>query len=213
MAGAFAPGPEEKKALGAAPRASGVIDLTTARNESRSDRQRRTNPFGAVREVPVAFMPEVSEQNIQSGSSSSTPRAASDTRSWARGRRAPSSSRPPTGITSSAWRPSATTRRTGGGNGTPSGRILSFPGLAAISDLLILQGGGEVPTSLDEALPSALPAVRIDAGDAFKVAWELYGLRVGESARVRIGANPARTGLGRRLGEFLRLWNPTSPSS
>ena len=67
VAGAFAPGPEEKKALGAAPRASGVIDLTTARNESRSDKQRRTNPFGAVREVPVAFMPEVSEQNIQSG--------------------------------------------------------------------------------------------------------------------------------------------------
>ena len=53
--------------------------------------------------------------------------------------------------------------------------------------------------------------MRIDAGDAFKVAWELYGLRVGESARVRIGVNPARTGLGRRLGEFLRLLEPNEP--
>ena len=85
------------------------------------------------------------------------------------------------------------------------------PGLAAISDLLILRGGGAVPTSLDEALPTALPAVRIEAGDAFKVAWELYGLRVGESASVRIGVNPRRTGLARRLGEFLRLLEPNEP--
>ncbi len=64
---------------------------------------------------------------------------------------------------------------------------------------------------MDEALPTALPATRIEAGDAFKVAWELYGLRVGESARVRIGVNPRRTGLARRLGEFLRLLEPNEP--
>ena len=85
------------------------------------------------------------------------------------------------------------------------------PGLAAISDLLILQGGGEVPTSLDEALPTALPGLRIEAGDAFKVAWELYGLRVGETARVTIGVNLGRTGLIGRLGEFLRLLEPDEP--
>ena len=67
VAGAFAPGPEEKKDLAAAPRVSGVIDLRAERDESRSDKQRRTNPFGAVREIPVAFIPEVSAENIQSG--------------------------------------------------------------------------------------------------------------------------------------------------
>ena len=85
------------------------------------------------------------------------------------------------------------------------------PGLAAISDLLILEGGGELPTSLDEALPTALSAVRIEAGDAFKVAWELYGLRVGESDRVQIGVNRGRVGLGRQLGEFLGFVEPNEP--
>ena len=65
--------------------------------------------------------------------------------------------------------------------------------------------------SLDEAIPRALPAVRIEAGDAFKVAWELYGLRVGEAARVRIGVNRGRTSLARRLGEYLRLLEPDEP--
>ena len=68
-----------------------------------------------------------------------------------------------------------------------------------------------MPRSLDEALPTALPAVRIEAGDAFKVAWELYGLRVGESARVRIGVNRGRTSLAGRLGEFLRFLEPNEP--
>ena len=67
----------------------------------------------------------------------------------------------------------------------------------------------EIP--LDEALPTALAAVRIPAGDAFKVAWELYGLRVGELARVQIGVNRGRVGLGRRLGEFLRFVEPNEP--
>ena len=86
-----------------------------------------------------------------------------------------------------------------------------MPGLAGISDLLILQGGGDVPVSLDEALPTALPAVRIEAGDAFKVAWELYGLRVGESASVRIGVNQGRSSIVTRLGEFLRVLEPDEP--
>ena len=53
--------------------------------------------------------------------------------------------------------------------------------------------------------------MRIKAGDAFKVAWELYGLRVGESARVRIGVSRGRTGLAGRLGEFLRFLEPDEP--
>ena len=86
-----------------------------------------------------------------------------------------------------------------------------IPGLAAVSDLLILEGGGEIPTSLDEALPTALPAVRIRAGEAFKAAWELYGLAIGESATVRIGVDQGGDGLLRRLGQFLRVLEPDSP--
>ena len=211
VAGAFAPGPEEKKALGAAPRASGVIDLTTARNESRSDKQRRTNPFGAVREVPVAFMPEVSEQNIQSGLFLIDSESGKRHQVLGEGPKGAFQLQAPNGhyiVGLEAFSPHA---KKGWRDRHGLWQDPIVPGLAAISDLLILQGGGEVPTSLDEALPSALPAVRIKAGDAFKVAWELYGLQVGESARVRIGVDPARTGLGRRLGEFLRLLEPNEP--
>ena len=211
VAGAFAPRPEEKKALGAAPRASGVIDLTTARNESRSDKQRRTNPFGAVREVPVAFMPEVSERNIQSGLFLIDSESGKRHQVLGEGPKGAFQLQAPNGhyiVGLEAFSPHA---KKGWRDRHGLWQDPIVPGLAAISDLLILQGGGEVPTSLDEALPSALPAVRIRAGDAFKVAWELYGLQVGESARVRIGVNPARTGLGRRLGEFLRLLEPNEP--
>ena len=211
VAGAFAPGPEEKKALGAAPRASGVIDLTTARNESRSDRQRRTNPFGAVREVPVAFMPEVSEQNIQSGLFLIDSESGKRYQVLGEGSKGAFQLQAPNGHYVVGLEAFSHHAKNGWRERHGLWQDPIVPGLAAISDLLILQGGGEVPTSLDEALPSALPAVRIDAGDAFKVAWELYGLRVGESARVRIGVNPARTGLGRRLGEFLRLLEPNEP--
>jgi hypothetical protein len=85
------------------------------------------------------------------------------------------------------------------------------PGLAAMSDLLILRGEGDIPTTLDEALPTALPAVRIRAGDAFKVAWELYGLQIGETASVRIGVDQGGEGLIRRLGQFLRVLEPDAP--
>jgi hypothetical protein len=80
-----------------------------------------------------------------------------------------------------------------------------------MSDLLILAGGGEIPTSLDQALPTALPAVRIRVGEAFKVAWELYGLQIGESASVRIGVDQGGPGLFRQLGQFLRVLEPDSP--
>ncbi len=211
VAGAFAPGPEQKKSLGAAPRQTAVIDLTTTRNPSRSDVQRRTNPFGAIQEVPVAFIPEVAEENIQSGLFLIDSKSGEQFQVLGEGPKGAFQLQAPNGHyivgleafsrqAKKAWRDR---------HGLWQDPIV--PGLAAISDLLILQGGGEVPTSLDEALPTALPAVRIGAGEAFKVAWELYGLRLGESATVRIGVNPARAGFVRRLGEFLRVLGPDEP--
>ena len=210
VAGAFAPGAEEKRELGAAPRSSGVIDLKAPRSESRSDKQRRTNPFGAVREVPVPFIPEVSEENIQSGLFLIDSESSKRYQVRGEGPKGAFQLQVPNGhyiVGLEAFSPRA---KKGWRDRHGLWQDPIVPGLAAISDLLILQGGGEVPRSLDEALPTVLPAVRIEAGDAFKVAWELYGLRVGESATVRIGVNRGRTGLG-RLGEFLRLLEPNEP--
>jgi hypothetical protein len=49
------------------------------------------------------------------------------------------------------------------------------------------------------------------AGEAFKVAWEIYGLAIGESASVRIGVDQGGQGFLRRLGAFLRVLEPDSP--
>ena len=211
VAGAFAPGPEEKKDLAAAPRASGVIDLRAERDESRSDKQRRTNPFGVVREIPVAFIPEVSGENTQSGLFLIDSESGKQYQVRGEGPQGAFQLQAPNGhyiVGLEAFSPHAK-KAWRERHGLWQDPIV--PGLAAISDLLILQGGGKIPTSLDEALPTALPAVRIEAGDAFKVAWELYGLQVGESARVRIGVSRGRTGLAGRLGEFLRLLEPDEP--
>jgi hypothetical protein len=56
-----------------------------------------------------------------------------------------------------------------------------------------------------------MAATRIRAGEAFKIAWELYGLRIGESASVRIGVDQGGQGLLRRLGAFLRVLEPDAP--
>jgi hypothetical protein len=215
VAGAFAPKPEDREAAGAAPpsgpRMPNVEDLKAARDESRSDKQERTNPFGAVREVPVPFIPEASEESIQSGLFLIDSESGERFQVLGEGPKGAFQLRVPNrhyvvGLEAfsphakKAWRDR---------HGLWQDPIV--PGLAAMSDLLILQGGGDVPTSLDEALPRALPAVRIEAGDPFRVAWELYGLRVGESASVRIGVSRGRTGLARRLGEFLRVLEPNEP--
>ncbi|RMH15371.1 MAG: hypothetical protein D6701_10125 [Gemmatimonadetes bacterium] len=84
-------------------------------------------------------------------------------------------------------------------------------GVAAASDLLVLRGDGPEPANLDEAVPQALPAVRIRQGEAFRIAWEMYGLQPGETAQVRIGVDRAREGLLQRAGRFLRLLEPDNP--
>ena len=215
VAGAFAPKPEDKKDPAAVPppgpRMPDGVDLRAERNESRSDKQKHTNPFGEVREVPVPFMPEVSQENIQSGLFLIDSGSGERYQVRGEGPKGAFQLQVPNGhyiVGLEAFSPHAK-KAWRDRHGLWQDPIV--PGLAAISDLLILQGGGEVPTSLDEALPRALPVVRIEAGDAFRVAWELYGLRVGESARVRIGVNRGRSGLARQLGEFLRLLEPDEP--
>ncbi len=86
-----------------------------------------------------------------------------------------------------------------------------FEGIASISDILVLRGGGDNPNSVDEAMATAMPAVRIREGDAFKLVWELYGLKVGETAQVRIGVEEGGANVLQRAARFFGLGDPDRP--
>jgi len=212
VAGAFAPEPEEaftdSRRRTRNPR--GVIDLRAQRNEDRGDRQARLDPFGP----PPDLLP-VEEPQPEGPVESAL--FLIDTESGVRhevhgeGPEGVFQLQVPNGryvVGIEAFSPDA---KKAWRNRHGLWQDPLIPGLAAMSDLLILSGGGEIPTSLDEALPTALPAVRIRAGAPFKVAWELYGLRIGESASVRIGVDQGGPGFFRQLGQFLRVLEPDAP--
>ena len=214
VAGAFAPEEEnvetDSRRQTRNPR---IVDLRGQRNQDRGDQQARTNPFGRPPEEPQPFLVEEPEPEgpVRSGLFLIDTENGTTHQVLGEGPRGAFQLQVPNGRyvvgieafsadAKEAWRDR---------HGLWQDPIV--PGLAAVSDLLILEGGGEIPTSLDEALPTALPAVRIRAGEAFKAAWELYGLAIGESATVRIGVDQGGQGLLRRLGQFLRVLEPDSP--
>ena len=214
VAGAFAP--EEEDAVTDSRRQTRnprIVDLRARRNEDRGDRQARLNPFGRPPEEPEPFIAEEQEPEgpVQSAlflidiESGAQHEVHGEDPSGVYQLQVPNG-RYVVGIEAfspdakEAWRD-----RYGLWQDPIS------PGLAAVSDLLILAGGGEIPTSFEEALPTALPAVRIRAGESFKVAWELYGLQIGESANVRIGIDEGGVGFFRAVGQFLRVLEPDSP--
>ena len=216
VAGAFAPEEEDvaedarRRNQNRNPR---IVDLRARRNQDRSDQQARLNPFARPIEEPPPLPAETAEPEgpVQSAlflidtESDVTHKVLGEGPSGAFQLQVPNG-RYVVGIEAfspdakEAWRDR---------HGLWQDPI--FPGLAAMSDLLILEGGGEIPTSLDEALPTALPAVRVRTGESIKVAWELYGLAIGESASVRIGVDQGGPGFIRRLGAFLRVLEPDAP--
>tara|TARA_B110000014_G_scaffold208828_1_gene160186 strand:- start:417 stop:923 length:507 start_codon:yes stop_codon:yes gene_type:complete len=86
------------------------------------------------------------------------------------------------------------------------------PGLTSLSDLLILSGAGAVPSTLEEAIPQIKPRLEIQSGEPIKLAWEIYGLRNGETLSTRIGIARENVGVFRRLGEFMRLLESDTPT-
>ncbi len=84
-------------------------------------------------------------------------------------------------------------------------------GQSAISDLLFLDADGPLPRSLEEALPRALPSIRVRQGEAMTVAWEMYGMPPGQGAEVTLGFAAGEPSLLERIGEFLRLVEPEEP--
>ncbi len=85
------------------------------------------------------------------------------------------------------------------------------PGVAAVSDLLILKEGAPLPETLDEAIPEVRPGVRIHEGERFVVVWEVYGLRIQERIGVTLGFTRGRPGFLQRVGRFVGVLKPEQP--
>ncbi|MYK69801.1 MAG: hypothetical protein F4020_09935 [Gammaproteobacteria bacterium] len=76
---------------------------------------------------------------------------------------------------------------------------------------MLLDPAGDLPESLDEALPRVLGSTRVRSGEPFVAGWEVYGLQTGESAIVGITMQDANPGLLARATQFLRLTTPEAP--
>jgi hypothetical protein len=217
VVGAFAPEDPLKRSRavpGRLARNPRIIDLREARDESREDRQRRAaNPFAIVQEEPEPFIEEEPEEVPPTESGLFLIDAGSGERHEVRGEgpegafmlQVPNG-RYIAGI--EAW--SESTKEGWRDRHGIWQEDLIF-GLAAMSDILVLEGGRELPESLDAAVQTAMPIVRIRSGESFQVAWEVYGLRIGESAQVRLGVDRVEEGVLRRFGQFLRMLEPDNP--
>ena len=84
-------------------------------------------------------------------------------------------------------------------------------GLAGVSDVVLMDAGGDLPESLDEALARVLRSTRVRSEETFVAAWEVYGLQTGESAIIGITMQDADPGLLERARRFLRLTTPEAP--
>jgi len=76
-------------------------------------------------------------------------------------------------------------------------------GLVAVSDVLILEPGASLPTTMEEAVPLVRQGVRVRQGERFTVVWEVYGLRVQDPAKVTFGFTKGRPGFMTEVGDFL----------
>jgi hypothetical protein len=85
------------------------------------------------------------------------------------------------------------------------------PGLVAVSDLLVLEEGAPLPETLEDAIPHVRKGVRIKRGERFTVVWEVYGLRVQETAQVSLGFTEGRPGFLGKVGDFLGRLEPDRP--
>jgi hypothetical protein len=83
-----------------------------------------------------------------------------------------------------------------------------IPGMVDVSDLLLLTTGAPLPESLEEALPTVRPGIRMKPGERFPVVWEVYGLGILEPVRVTIGFSRGRPGFLSRVGDFLGVIEP-----
>jgi hypothetical protein len=75
----------------------------------------------------------------------------------------------------------------------------------------VLEEGATLPSTLEEAIPHVRKGVRIRRGERFTVVWEVYGLRVQETAQVSLGFTEGRPGFRGKVGDFLGELEPDRP--
>jgi hypothetical protein len=96
--------------------------------------------------------------------------------------------------------------RAGVGSTQHAGRHL------ALSDLLLLDAGGDPPSTLADAIPRARPSTRLRAGERVALFWEVYGLTPADTAAtVTLAVARKRPGWLRRGAEALRLAHRPAP--
>lgn len=81
-------------------------------------------------------------------------------------------------------------------------------GLAAVSDILLLEPEGPLPDTFEDAVPQAKKGIRIGPGQPIRLAWEVYGLGRGEVASVSIGFDRGAPSIFRIAGQFLGMLEP-----
>ena len=95
--------------------------------------------------------------------------------------------------------------------GTGAASPASASGVA-LSDVLLLDGAAEPPGTLADALPRALPSVRLRRPLTVGLFWEVYGLAGRtEAVSVSLAVNRERASWKRRWGESLRLARRPAP--
>lgn len=86
------------------------------------------------------------------------------------------------------------------------------PDVATLSDLLLLQGGGEEEEGVETAALRALVRPSAAVGDPLAVAWEVHGLGwTPTEVRYELSVERDEVGLFRRLGEVVGLVDPDRP--
>jgi len=85
-------------------------------------------------------------------------------------------------------------------------------GEISLSDMLLINGGDPLPTSLANAISTMLHTTEIRAGSTVGLFWQIYGLRkAGDSVSVAITISRHRDSWLRRAGESLGLAGRVTP--
>ncbi|MEZ4414127.1 MAG: hypothetical protein R3E10_00070 [Gemmatimonadota bacterium] len=84
--------------------------------------------------------------------------------------------------------------------------------VAALSDLLLVDGGDRLPATLGDAIRRAHAGRIVHSGERLALAWELYRLGGGgQEVGYRVLLEPLERGLFRRAGEWAGLLDPERP--
>jgi hypothetical protein len=109
-------------------------------------------------------------------------------------------------LSAESWSPE---RRRAGRQRVVIEHVAAPPGVATLSDLLLLAPSEVPPDSLAEALPMVLLAPEIRRGASLAIAWELSGLGYRpETLSFEVTVERTGRSVFRRLGEALRLASP-----